>query len=204
MKTNTNLPGFYGYYGSIFDDVDTTSEVDYINEQRAENGLNELKSENSIDWNYTEYYSQLNKVLTDCVEEFLQNLKIVNSIDFIKLHSPKFYNFSNDVIECKIDIKVNEVKKYINANLEAFKSYLIDNFKSRDGFISFYEYDLNFWLQKMKSFKNLDHIEINALLDFICTNEDFNIVDHLYNVGMHDIPYLMASNYDELIINPEL
>lgn len=201
MKANTNLPGFYGYYGSIFEDVDTSSELDYINELREQNGLLPLENEDLINWDYTTYYSELNAELTNCVKEFLIDLRLINSIQFKKLHSPKYYNYSNDYIECIIDLKVNEVKKYINNNLEAFKSYLIDNFRSRDGFISFYEYDLNFWLEKMQSFKNLDHNEIHALLDFICTNENFCIVNQLYNVGMHDIPFLQAKNFTELTVN---
>jgi hypothetical protein len=204
MKKNTNLPGFTGYYGSIFEDQDTTSEIDYINEQRKENNLDELKNENDIDWDYDTYYSQLNVTLTNCVEEFLIDLNVVKSIEFIKLHSPKFYNFTNDVIECEIDLNVKEVKKYINSNLDKFKIYLENNYKSRDGFNSFYEHDINFWLQKMKNFKNLDHIEINGILDFICENEEFNLVNHLYNVGFHDIPLLMAANIEELTTNENL
>jgi len=93
---------------------------------------------------------------------------------------------------------VNEVKKYILENKDAFEAYLIDNFKSRDGFCSFYEYDLSHWLGLLKSFKKLDHIEIHAFLNFILKNEDFDIVNHLYNGGMFDIPSLYASNIDEL------
>ncbi len=203
MKKNTDLPGFYGYYGSIFDDVDTSSEFEYINEQREENGLSPLENDNNINWDYNSYYSELNIQLTNCVEEFLQDLGIVKTVQFIKLHSPKYYNFTNDRIECKADVNVKSCKNYINENLKQFEKYLIDNFKSRDGFCSFYEYDLNFWIQKMKSFKNLDHIEMHAILNFICENEKFDIVDHLYNIGMYDIPNLQASNIDELI-NPYL
>ena len=203
MKLNTNLPGFCGYYGSIFEDNDTSIEFDYINELREQNGLLPLENEDLINWDYTTYYSELNIELTNCVDEFLTDLGLINSITFKALHSPKYYNYSNDFIECIIDLKVNEVKKYINNNLEAFKSYLIDNFKSRDGFISFYEYDLNFWLEKMQSFKNLDYNEIHALLDFICTNENFCIVNQLYNVGMHNIPMLQASNFTELTENKQ-
>jgi len=198
MKLNTNLPGFNGYYGSFFEDTDTSSEIDYINEQRQENGLLPLENENDINWDYNDYYSQLNMGLTSCVEDFLIDFNIVKSIKFIKLHSPKFYNYSNDVIECKIDVNVSEVKKYILENKDTFEAYLIDNFKSRSGFSSFYEYDLSHWIGLLKSFKKLDHIEIHAFLNFILENESFNIVDHLYNGGMFDIPILQASNIDEL------
>jgi hypothetical protein len=199
MKLNTNLPAFNGYYGSIFEAFDTSGELEYINEQRAEKGLSELENDNDFNYDYDAYYSQLNIELTNCAEDFLMDLDMVESIDFIKLHSPKFYNFSNDVIECKIDINVKNVKKYILDNKENFSEYLENHFKSRDGFCSFYEYKIEFWLEKMKSFKNLDSIEIHALLDFICENEDFNIVDYLYNNGIRNIPYLIVSNVDELI-----
>lgn len=198
MKINTDLAGFYGYYGSIFDDVNTSHEFEYINEQRTENGLKELENDNDINWDYNSYYSELNKQLTNCVEEFLTDLKIVKSIQFVKLHSPKEYNFVNDRIECIADVNVKNCKKYINDNLTEFEKYLIDNFKTRDGFSSFYEYDLNFWLNKMKSFKNLDHIEIHAILNFICENENFDIVDHLYNVGIRDIPSLSVANFEDI------
>lgn len=199
MILNTNLPGFYGYYGSIFDDQDTSGEIDHINELRLENGLIELENDNLIEWDYNTYYSELNLVLTECVNDFLLDMNIVKSIEFVKLHSPKFYNYTNDIMECKANINVIEIKKYINSNLQQFEKYLIDNFKSRDGFSSFYEYDLNYWIEKMNSFKNLDHIEIYALLDFICVNECFEIADQLYNGGFYNIPYLVAENYESLI-----
>ena len=79
MILNTNLPAFYGYYGSIFDDVDTSSELDYINEIRTENGLTELENDDLIKWDYKTYYSQLNIELCNCVEDFLINLDIIKS-----------------------------------------------------------------------------------------------------------------------------
>jgi len=198
MKINTNLPGFTGYYGSIFDDADTSNEVEYINEQRAEKGLEPI-DENLINWNYKQYYEELNESLTNVVEDFLIDLNMIKSIKFIKLHSPKYYNYTNDVIECEIEVNVKEVKKYIKNNIEEFETYLEDNFKSRSGFISFYEYDINFWLDKMKNFKSLDHIETDAILNFICENENFDIVNNLYNVGINDIPFLQAENFEELM-----
>lgn len=198
MILNTNLPAFNGYYNSIFDDVDTSSELDYINELRQEKGLSELENDDLIEWNYKSYYSELNLQLCDCVEDFLTELDIIKSIEFIALHSPKYYNFTNDVIECKIDVNPKNIRKYINNNLEEFEKHLIDNHKSRSGFTSFYEYDLDFWLDRMENFKELDHIEINSILNFICENEGFDIVDHLYNNGFYNIPFLRATKFETI------
>lgn len=197
MILNTNLPAFYGYYGSTFDDVDTSSELEYINGERAENGLPELENDNLIEWNYKEYYSQLNLQLCDCVEDFLTELKLIKSIEFIALHSPKYYNFTNDVIECKIDVNSKNIRKYINNNLEEFTNHLIENHKSRDGFSSFYEYDLDFWLDRIENFKQLDHIETNSILSFICENEGFILENELYN-GNFDYVFLQAANFNEI------
>lgn len=201
MKINTNLPAFGGYYCSIFEDVDTSSELDYINEIRNENGFAELENDDLIQWDYNTYYSQLNIELCNCVEDFLLDLGMIKSIKFKKLHSPKYYNYSNDVIECIIDVNPIKIKKYIKNNLNKFKTHLIENHKSRDGFISFYEYDLNFWLDKMNKFSDLDHIEINSILNFICENEDFDIINQLYNVEYYNIPFLQAANFKQITEN---
>ena len=197
MILNTNLPAFHGYYGSIFDDVDTSNELECINELRQEKGLSELENDDLIEWNYKEYYSQLNLQLCDCVEDFLIELELIKSIEFIALHSPKYYNFTNDLIECEIDVNPKNIRKYIYNNLEEFTKYLIENHKSRDGFCSFYDYDINFWLERMNNFEQLDHIEINSILTFICENEDFNIINSLYN-GNFDYIMLQASNFETL------
>ena len=197
MILNTNLPAFYGYYGSCFDDVDTSSELEYINEIRTEKGLPELENDDSIEWNYKEYYSQLNLQLCECVEDFLSELDVVKSIEFIQLHSPKYYNFTNNLIECKIDVNSKNIRKYINNNLEEFEKHLIDNHKSRDGFSSFYEYDLDFWLDRMENFKQLDHIEINSILSFICENEGFILENELYNSNF-DYIGLYSANFQQL------
>jgi len=197
MKLNTNLPAFYGYYGSIFDDQDTSSEFEYINEIRIENGLPELENDDLIEWDYKTYYSELNIQLCNCVEDFLIELDIIKSIEFITLHSPKYYNFTNDLIECKIDVNSKNIRKYINNNLEEFTAHLIENHKSRDGFNSFYEYDFDFWLDRMENFKDLDHNEIHSILNFICENEGFDIVDSLYN-GNYDHIMLQASNFNHI------
>lgn len=197
MILNTNLPAFNGYYGSTFDDVDTSSELEYINGERAEKGLHELENDYLIEWDYKTYYDQLNLQLCDCVEDFLRELDVIKSIEFIQLHSPKYYNFTNDLIECKIDVNSKNIRKYINNNLEEFTAHLIENHKSRDGFTSFYEYDLDFWIDRMEDFNTLDHIELNSILNFICENEDFDIIKQYYN-GEYEYIILQAANFETI------
>ena len=197
MKLNTNLPAFNGYYGSIFEDVDTYGELNYINEIRTENGLNELENDDLIEWDYKTYYSELNLQLCNCVEDFLIELDIIKSIEFITLQSPKYYNFMNDLIECKIDVNPKNIRKYINNNLNEFEKHLIETHKSRDGFSSFYEHDLDFWLDRMDNFKDLDHNEIHSILNFICENEGFILENELYN-GNFDYIGLYASNFKDI------
>ena len=76
-------------------------------------------------------------------------------------------------------------------------NHLIENHKSRDGFESFYEYDLDFWLDRMDNFKQLDHIELNSILSFICENEGFILENELYNSNF-DYIGLYASNFEQL------
>jgi len=197
MILNTNLPAFNGYYGSIFDDVDTSNEFDYINEIRTENGLPELENDDLIEWDYKTYYSQLNIQLCNCVEDFLIELDIIKSIEFVALHSPKYYNFTNDLIECKIDVNPKNIRKYINNNLDGLKKQLIENHKSRDGFNSFYEYDLDLWLDRMANFKQLDHNETHSILNFICENEGFILENELYK-GNFDYVMLQALNFNDI------
>lgn len=197
MILNTNLPSFYGYYGSIFDDVDTSSELECINGERTENGLPKLENDYLIEWDYKSYYSELNLQLCECVEDFLRELKLIKSIEFIALHNPKYYNFTNDVIECKIDVNPKNIRKYIYNNLEEFTAHLIENHKIRDGFISYYEFDLDFWLDRMENFKQLDYIEINSILNFICENEGFDIIEQYYN-GEYEYINLEATNFEQL------
>lgn len=198
MKLNSNLPAFYGYYGSGIDEIDDSSELEYVNELRDANGMDPLTSAEDFEYDWEGFYNQWNHSCTNIVEDHLKGLEMVKSIEFIKLHSPRFYNFTNDRIECEIDINVGPVKEYIFENKDKFAEYLRDNFKSRDGFSSSYEYDVNFWINKLEYFEDLDHIEVCAVLDFIINNEDsdYNLFSEVYNSG--ESPYASITNAEEL------
>ena len=199
MKTIAMLPGFTGFYNTSLGEPDVYGELDYVNGLRLEKHLEPLDNDNDLEYNYAEYFLQMSKVCTDSVCEFLQGLEIVNSIKFLGLVSPKYYNYSNDKIECDIDYNKRNLVKYLNEYNKDFDKYLHENCSSYSGFISFYANNLREWKFKTNNFVNLDSAEITIILNFILYNEKFSMENQIYNVGMKNYPTLYVSNIDYLL-----
>ena len=99
----THLPIFKGYYENPFTENIEDNEIDYINELRVENNKTPLNFDD-FNFDYEIYFNDLSESLcykvSDVLEDFIKEIK------FIKLESPKYYNYSNDIIIC--DIKPNK------------------------------------------------------------------------------------------------
>lgn len=88
-------------------------------------------------------------------------------IEFEKIRSPRFYNFETDSVDCKITFDAEQALEYCRNHLGAFREYLIENYRSRSGFISFYSHDPSEWLDR----ENWGHHEPGSILQFILRNE---------------------------------
>lgn len=135
-KVEIILPLFPGVYGTIFEAYEDML-IDYINEIRFENNLDVINS-NSISFNYKGYMQDVAKL---CVKFMSNELspKFLNSIEFVKVCSPREYNFRNDIILVNVSISrknEREITKYISENKNEFAEYISDNFTSCDGFMS--------------------------------------------------------------------
>ena len=187
MKIKTYLPIFTGFYESIFE-PNEDSEIDYINELRTENNKSEINYDH-IDFDYNKYYLELSEDLCDKVWSELDNF--IYKIEFLELKSPKFYNYSNDYIECIITPKKQAILSYIKQNYNNWRKYLKDNYTSYDGFISHYDNNPNSedW--------NLDSLfkqhQLCSVLNFIAENENITEFDLLDNEV-----YIQAKNFNEL------
>lgn len=138
---------FGGFYESIHD-----LNVDYMVEAYE------------YDFDHVDYKKTLNSYIESyChkLESYIYNEYKVN-INFkdLKLYSPQYYNYSTDVIDCKIKskeaYKLNEVLK----TDEDFLKFLKDRTTSYDGYMSFYKYD--------EALNNKDNILIMYVLEYIC------------------------------------
>ena len=190
MKTETYLPVFKGFYGSIFE-PDETNEIDYINEQRAEKKLPEIDYDD-CEFNYNSYYKEVSECLVNEIESELS--EFVNSIEFQELKCPQFYNFTNDWINVIINPKQDAIINYIHDYKDECKKYLMDNYKSYDGFISSYDCfpESDDWNDY--NIINGKH-QLGSALNFIAENEGINELDIF---DCTDDICLECTNYDEL------
>lgn len=58
-------------------------------------------------------------------------------MDFVKVCSPREYNFATDTIEVEIEYSFKALMDYIKNNEVAFSGYIKDNNTSYDGFCAF-------------------------------------------------------------------
>lgn len=157
MKVKTYLPLFRGFYGSHWDDPCFDGEEEYFTLPEG------MYFEEFVDWNA--YHEHIAKELCNEVQYLLSDF--VSSIEFEKISSPRYYNFENDAIHCKITFNKTKVKQYLNENFEAFSKYIKERYTSRDGFISFHSNDPKDWMNKWN-----EH-QVGSILQFICENERF-------------------------------
>jgi len=158
MKATTFSPLFTGFYGSIWDDVDFYGEDEHY--QLPEG----IYFDDMVDWN--KYHEAIAKRMCEFVEEELR--PFVSSVKFVKISSPKYYNFENDEIVCEIEFDKQTVHRYLLANFHMFDRYVADRYTSRDGFISFHSNNPFEWLDDWSN----DEHKIGAILDFILRNEE--------------------------------
>lgn len=173
MKTvqlEINFPLFEGFYNSYLD----LSENIEVGEDESYS-MTEEQFDN-IDWNKTnenvsKFYLNYFK---DELSDFFKSIGIL-SLEFIKVDSPKYYNYSTDKLVCNIEVNKNkfltELQKY---NFEAWRQFLKNNFTSYDGFISFYPNDPNEWAELITEKFEDDNVIIETLLQFYLEqNEEF-------------------------------
>tara|TARA_Y100000593_G_scaffold93028_1_gene186455 strand:+ start:1022 stop:1612 length:591 start_codon:yes stop_codon:yes gene_type:complete len=191
----TQLPIFKGYYNNPFTEDIEDYEFEYINDERVNNNKKPFKNDELFEYDYENYFKELSESLCykvwDILEDFIREIK------FIKLESPEYYNYSNDIIICDIKPNKKMIKTYIKNNYKNWAKYLKDNFTSYDGFISYYSNDENHEDWNINNIlNNEEHSnKLEYILDFIAINEGIN-ENEIYE---DNEVYLSVKNYNELI-----
>lgn len=167
MKKIITLPVFSGFYGTHF-------ECD-CEETIIEDG----KTSDDYEFDYKEYHDRVARACVGKVEAKLHELGLPCSITFLRLDSPREYNFRNDEIVVLIRLLVSDLKvliKDVKENyLNEFEAYLIENHKSRDGFCSFIPHTSKEWFKTClkKDYERFDCC-LSSFLHFYLSANDYN------------------------------
>jgi hypothetical protein len=167
LTINSSI-NFGGFYNSIHSDIIDTYIEDY-----------------EYDWEKVNYISTYENYSKDYIK-VLNNILDTN-ISFKALNSPRFYNYSTDVISIEIS-KKDALKLFQYVRNEELKQEVFniikDSSTSKDGYVAFYNY---------KDFFKKDNLDIllECMLDVIIENLQDDIVENL------------QSNYLDIVFNED-
>ena len=159
-QTEVELP-FCGYYESVLSDM-IDSEMDHIIEYMNEDNNVNLEYD---DFEFTIDFDSINKAYVDNYKYWLQNeYDILVGMEYMEMISPREYNFTTDRIFVKV--KDSDLKLLFDKNIEVngvngLQESINSRFKSRSGFMSFYDDFCDDWQEKPLS--EWDHNELSIL-----------------------------------------
>lgn len=194
-----NLPFFPGFYDSILSGL-----LDSAEERESEYAAEKEQSAEYYPESYWPESMQLDsgehaQIMFDCMSygdayremasdycESFDNWMNDNfetpldSFKFESMDSPREYNFRTDRVYVTVSMSVMQ-KLWQGINREKLAETIEARHKSRDGFISFYEHDIESWLERIESdgLESLDHNELGTLLcaaiaETVESESDFN------------------------------
>ena len=178
IKLEINFPLFEGFYCSQLDlaeNIEVGEDESYLMTEEQFDEIDWNKTNENISKFYLDYFK-------DELSDFFKSIGVL-SLEFIKVDSPKYYNYSTDKLVCDIKIDknvfVHELRKY---DLDIWEQFLKNNFTSYDGFISFYpntaiEYD-----ELINENIEDDNVIIETLLKFYLeqSEEFYKIKENLF------------------------
>tara|TARA_R110001599_G_scaffold20536_1_gene77638 strand:+ start:1074 stop:1658 length:585 start_codon:yes stop_codon:yes gene_type:complete len=169
-KIESYLPLFNGFYNTLFEYDKEECDIKYYNDEYGTDF-----DYDDFTWNYTERHERISEQICGIVQSLLSDEMLEMNINFQKLVSPKYYNFSNDSINCEYVISQKQydlVLVYLKFNWINFEAWIKDRYTSSSGFISSHSNNAEVWINNMKSESHLEH-NFGAVLEFILQNEGY-------------------------------
>lgn len=159
MQTTVPFPGFY------------CSWLDYGLNQELEKAAEHLEEEHDVDvskaadriFEHTDWRKAHQHLTQTYLRELIDLAAAygdetnLGNLTFVKLDSPRFYNFETDRLFAEIEFDfVRHMLATVNS--QDLEDRIKEKFTSRSGFVSFYSNDINQWITK-----DLIHWDINEV-----------------------------------------
>jgi len=198
MRININFGGFYGScHESLIDAVIEDEKEYYSNEYENRVKLKKYLQNNNIEfwelYNYKDIHLEYSKLWLGLFKDWFKNeFDLDIPLKFIELSSPKYYNYSTDVIIASVKLKKHEIKSLLHNDVLNIECDLLDRFEnmvsrvttSGSGYFAFYDYDKVINMidkdNKRVCFECLLDVLIDIFNNEFLQFDDFN--DHLYNL----------------------
>ena len=180
MKLKTTIP-FAGFYESIHSEA-IDFELEQMNSDDQGN-IDQVKYDQAFD--SVKWGNTFINYAKDYTNQFASELNL-DTLDFLKLDSPREYNFGTDRIFCTIELsEVEKIYKLINAI--ALRDRVRELFTSRSGFISHYPNSLDEW---PKDLSQWDCNQVGTLIEVYSESENFKEEDLLlHEIANHSLDY---------------
>lgn len=146
------------------------------------------------------YIDYLGKVYTEAMNRHIKDLGVMNiCLEFDGTSSPREYNFETDRIFANVsEGDVEKLRIYAHENKAEFQQYLNRHHKSRDGFSSWYPYQLDEWMAFTTD--ELDHNHVGSYLGFFIENsydDDYGDLSfEMYEAVQEDLSNWCYGHYE--------
>jgi hypothetical protein len=171
---NTNIR-FNGFYDSIHSDNIDFAIDSYYSDDNGFYDYNLIAD--NID--YKTIHKDYIEVFTDQFRSWIQdNYNLDIEFKDLTLISPKYYNYSTDVINCNIHDEHNGLLMLMFKQDKDFISYLEDRTANRSGFISHYTFG--------EALSNKDDILSDYILEYLVSKFES---DNLFMLDNYDFIY---------------
>lgn len=187
------LPAFNGFYGSYYEDPEAEAQeaaclLESAGFQWLEKapGIDEL-----INCDNAGHYQALSREILEQVEfQLLRSVPGLEAVKFQALRSPKEYNFRNDHIDAEFifsDFERFRVWLFykLEEHAQQWKEYLIEHYRSRSGFISFFPACPLQWLEDTQQLQEISGHYLGAFLSFLIEAEALENAEELQEINIY-------------------
>lgn len=117
-----------------------------------------------VDWKA--YMHAIGERYTELLNKYCVNNidnKIIHKIDFIKVSSPKYYNYTTDKLILNIDFNMFKLDRFcLHDNKRDFEQYLKEHYTSHSGYVSFINNTITSFQHQLKE----DNRCIGVMLEY--------------------------------------
>ena len=176
---NNDQKIFCGLYESTLYNSDTDY---YLAQFLAEDNFDGADLTNAeVDYDFSKFTEVAGEACVESLEKELYSHDVITNMDYVGMHSPRYYNYETDKVLIDVDYNFIALVKYCrHTNKDKFNQYLKNNYTSYDGYISFVENSIDGFFSKdwFNSHKNM---AVQVMIEFYLTSE-IDLEAHLNNM----------------------